>query len=132
MKVALDTSAWVQFRKNEPQVVRRIQRATLVCFPCTAIGELEAAFHKGKRVAENQAVLDAFLAEPLVEELPTTRAVARTYGVLFSKLRNAGTPIPINDVWIAAAAMDAQARLITFDRDFSMIAGLDVELLKAA
>ena len=131
MKVCLDTSAWVWFRKNEPEVVSRIQQATAVYVPATAIGELEAAFLRGNRARENQLVLDAFLEEPLVHEVAIDRKVARRYGALFAKLRTLGTPIPINDVWIAAASMEVGARLLTFDRDFECVPGLDVELLSS-
>ncbi len=129
MKISLDTSAWVWLRKNEPQVVARLQRASHIYMPAATIGELEAAFLGGSRPRENQLLLDAFLDEPLVQEVETDRKVARRYGALFARLRRAGTPIPINDVWIAAAAMEVGSRLVTFDRDFERIPGLTVDLL---
>jgi predicted nucleic acid-binding protein len=130
VKVALDTSAWAWFRKGEPQVVSRIQRASGVLVPATTIGELEAAFLRGSQARANQLLLDAFLEEPLVQVVDVDRKVARRYGVLFSKLRAAGTPIPINDVWIAAASIEAGGRLLTFDRDFERVPGLAVEVLR--
>lgn len=129
MKVSLDTSAWVWLRKNEPQVVSRLQRATLIFMPAATIGELEAAFLRGNRPRENQLLLDAFLDEPMVREVEINRKVARRYGALFATLRSAGTPIPINDVWIAAAAMEMGSRLLTFDRDFERVPGLAVDVL---
>jgi predicted nucleic acid-binding protein len=65
----------------------------------------------------------------MVREVELNRRVARRYGALFARLRSAGTPIPINDVWIAAAAMETGSRLITFDRDFERIPGLAVDVL---
>lgn len=101
----------------------------MIFVPATTIGELEAAFLRGTRPRENQLLLDAFLEEPLVREVPTDRKIARRYGALFAKLRSRGTPIPVNDVWIAAATIEVGARLITFDGDFERISGLAVELL---
>ena len=60
---------------------------------------------------------------------PTTAAVARHYGRLFAELKRAGTPIPVNDVWIAAACLDCDGRLVTFDRDFERIPGLELTVL---
>lgn len=129
MSACLDTSAWVWFRKNEPEIVSRIQRAKAIYVPATAIGELEAAFLRGNRARENQLVLDAFLDEALVHEVAIDRKIARRYGALFAKLRTQGTPIPINDVWIAAVSIEVGARLLTFDRDFERVPGLEVEVL---
>lgn len=84
----------------------------------------------GGRGRENQVILDSFLEEPLVREVATDRKVARRYGTLFAKLRRAGTPIPINDLWIAAAAMTVRARLLTFDRDFLRVPELEVEVFE--
>lgn len=110
-------------------MVARLQLATAVFVPTPTVGELEAAFLNGTRPRENQAILDAFLDEPLVQTIEIDRRVARRYGALYSKLKKAGTPIPINDVWIAACAAESGARLLTFDRDFRLIPGLDLELL---
>ena len=87
VKVAIDTSAWIWFRKNEPQVVARLQRAASIFVPCAVIGELEAAFLRGGRPKENQALLDAFLDEPMVQQIVIDRKIARRYGALFAKLR---------------------------------------------
>ncbi|MBK8998007.1 MAG: PIN domain-containing protein [Myxococcales bacterium] len=57
--------------------------------------------------------------------------VALTYGRLFAELRAAGTPIPINDVWIAASALVAAAHLLTFDGDFARVPGLSCSVLSA-
>ncbi|MBL8909957.1 MAG: type II toxin-antitoxin system VapC family toxin [Archangium sp.] len=129
MKLALDTSAWSWLRKNEPRVVALLQRASTIFVPANTIGELETAFLRGSRVRENQLALDAFLDEPLVREVQIDRKIARRYGALHAKLRAAGTPIPINDVWIAAAAMEVDARLVTFDSDFQRVPKLSIELL---
>ena len=93
------------------------------------VGELEAGFALGRRTAENQVVLTEFLAEPGVKVLQMTGTTARFYARIFAQLRLAGTPIPINDIWIAAAAMECRGRLLTFDRDFSRIPGLEHTLL---
>jgi tRNA(fMet)-specific endonuclease VapC len=100
-----------------------------VYLPTTVLGELEAAFRLGRRTGDNRAKLEEFLQEDFVSVLPVTTDVARRYGEIFVDLRTAGTPIPVNDIWIAAATIDAGAQLITFDSDFDRIARLERTIL---
>ncbi|MBA3392647.1 MAG: type II toxin-antitoxin system VapC family toxin [Deltaproteobacteria bacterium] len=125
MRVVLDTSAYSHFRANHAAIVDRIATADLVCVPTIVLGELEAAFRLGRRTADNRAKLEAFLQEDFVSVIAVTPDVARRYGELFTELRRAGTPIPVNDIWIAATTIDASAHLLTFDRDFDRISRLD-------
>jgi tRNA(fMet)-specific endonuclease VapC len=110
--------------------VALFERATAIFVPAATIGELEAAFLRGSRPRENQRALDSFLDEPLVREVPLDRKVARRFGALFASLRAARKPIPINDIWIAAATLEVGARLVTFDGDFERVEGLSLELLQ--
>lgn len=103
--------------------------ANLVLVPTIVLGELYAGFEMGSRGPENVSALQELLAEPFVRELVATAEVARRYGLLVAALRRAGTPIPTNDVWIAACALDAGARLLTSDEHFTRVAGLAVSLL---
>ena len=125
MRIVLDTSAYSHFRGNHEGVVDRIAAADLVYLPTIVLGELEAAFRLGRRTADNRGKLDELLREDFVDILPITADVARRYGEIFVELRSAGTPIPVNDIWIAAATIDAGAHLLTFDTDFHRIALLD-------
>jgi len=124
-RVVLDTSAYSRLRAGDPRILDAVARAETVALPVTVLGELEAGFRLGSRTRENQVALFEFLEEPFVAVLTVTREVARHYGVVFTALRKAGTPIPVNDIWIAAASIDAGGHLLTFDGDFARVAGLD-------
>ncbi len=128
-RLVLDTSAYSHFRAGHPEVIDQLAQATAVVIPVTVLGELEAAFQLGRRAPENRLTLAEFLGEPFVTVWPTTIAVARHYGRLFAELKRAGTPIPVNDVWIAAACLDSVGRLLTFDPDFKHINGLECTVL---
>ena len=128
-RLVLDTSAYSHFRAGHPEVLDQLAQATAVVIPVTVLGELEAAFQLGRRARENRLTLAEFLGEPFVTVWPTTIAVARHYGRLFAELKRAGTPIPVNDVWIAAACLDCVGRLVTFDGDFKRIPGLECTVL---
>jgi tRNA(fMet)-specific endonuclease VapC len=112
-------------------VIERIAASAVVHLPVTVIGELEAAFALGSRPQANLAALTEFLAEPYVSVLEVTHGVARRYGELFARLRRAGTPVPVNDVWIAAATVHCGGHLLTFDRDFERIPDLRCTVLTA-
>ncbi len=134
MRVAtlvLDTSAYSHFRRGHEQTLTWMSRAQSIVVPATVVGELHAGFQLGKRVAANQRVLEDFLQEPFTVVASVGEPEARRYGTLFSELKRAGTPIPINDVWIAATTLVAGGRLLTFDQDFCRVPGLDVIILEA-
>lgn len=95
------------------------------------MGELLVGFLAGARRARNEADLAEFLADPTVEELPIEREVAGIYAEIMTALRKDGTPIPTNDVWIAATAARAGAPLVTYDEHFNAIGRIGAIVLRA-
>ena len=128
-RLLLDTSAYSRFRAGDERVLDFIAAAEVVGLSTIVLGELEAAFSLGRRERENRTMLAEFLAEGFVSILPVTPDVARRYGRLFADLRRAGTPIPINDVWIAATTLDCGGHLLTFDGHFGRVGSLDCTVL---
>lgn len=99
--------------------------------PTVVLGELWTGFLVGRERTRNETELAEFLASPVVEELPLDRHVARTYSEIVTDLRVAGTPLPTNDIWIAATTARAGAPLLTFDEHFGKIARIGTILLRA-
>jgi tRNA(fMet)-specific endonuclease VapC len=99
--------------------------AEIVLISTIVLGELYGVFELGSRSRENRVTLSEFLNEPFVRVIPVSADVARQYGRVYAALRRSGAPIPANDMWIAASAIDQGACLLTFDRDFEHVAGLD-------
>lgn len=130
-RIVLDTSAYVFLAHGHREVVGLVRDATTVFLPVTVVGELGVGFALGSRQAENERELAAFVARPFVRVLEVTTATARHYVRICAVLRRGGNPISVNDAWIAAAAMDCGGRLVTFDRDFLRVVGLDCALLTA-
>jgi tRNA(fMet)-specific endonuclease VapC len=128
-RILLDTSAYAQFRRGHREAVEILVAAERVFISTVTLGELEAGFLLGSRTDENRSALRDFLAEPFVGVVPIDEGVARRYAGVFVTLRRAGTPIPINDVWIAACALHIGAELVTFDADFRRVADLDARVL---
>jgi len=130
-KIVLDTSAYSHLRVGHVEVLERAAAARVIVVPVTVLGELDAGFELGRRAVENRRVLAEFLEEPFVNVLDVTVATVRHYARIFAALRRAGTPIPINDVWIAAATVECNGHLLTFDRDYSRIPDFEHTLLTA-
>ena len=124
-RLVLDTSAYSRFRSGDSRVHDLIAEADVIIIPTTVLGELYGAFEVGSRARANHVDLRDFLDEPFVTVAPVTEAVARQYGRVYAALRTAGTPIPVNDMWIAASAIDQGSCLLTFDTDFERVGGLD-------
>ena len=128
-RLVLDTSAYSHFRTGDERVLDQLTRAEIVLMPTIVIGELEAGFRLGSRYRENRVALAEFLDEPFVNVVGVNAEVARRYGEIFAELKRAGTPLPINDIWIAACALESAAHLLTFDGDFARIARLEKTIL---
>ena len=118
MKLSVDTSAYTAFCKNNGMAVDAIQRADQIILPLMVIAELRAGFAVGKRGDENEQVLQRFLNSDRVFIRSPNESTCFIYARLFSYLRGKGTPIPINDLWIASITLQNDAMLLTFDRHF--------------
>lgn len=127
--IALDTSAYSKLRLGRAAVIDRLVEASTILVPVVVLGELAAGFRRGRRLKDNMARLDEFLAEPDVRIVPVDRSIADVYGQLVASMRERGRPIPTNDIWIAACALAHRAQLVTYDRDFENVNDLDLDLL---
>jgi len=124
MKIMLDTSAYVGFKRNTAEAVEIIVKSELIVFSPVVVGELMFGFRNGTRFKENMDDLDRFLDHEAVDLFPIGKITSDRYSRIAAKLKQQGTPIPTNDIWIAAQAMEQGAELITSDRHFDKISGL--------
>ncbi len=122
--ILLDTNAIVALFKGDASILEMAARADCVYVSAITVGELEAGFRGGSRYAENLAILNRFLSKPTVAVLPVGRETGECFGRVKDALRRKGSPIPINDVWLAAQSMETGAVLVSYDRHFEAVAGL--------
>jgi tRNA(fMet)-specific endonuclease VapC len=127
--VCLDTSAYSRFRRGDAPVVEIISTARWVGLPSVVLGELRTGFLLGGQAARNEEELRRFLRHPLVEVLDVDDDAARIYAEIMVALRKAGTPIPTNDVWIAALAARDGATVLTYDQHFQLIHRVGAKIL---
>ena len=120
MEIALDTNAYSDWiRRGLWQDV--ISGASRVWLPSVVIGELYRGFYSGNRAGENEALLREVLDQPEVGVLSIGLNEALVYGELLHYLRGQGTPLPVNDIWIAAACVEHGCTLVTSDKHFEQL-----------
>lgn len=124
----LDTSAYSAFRRGHPAIRHRIQEASEILLNAVVLGELRVGFLKGTRLDKNLAELAEFLASPRVSVVAISETTAERYATILRSLQQAGAPIPTNDVWIAASAMEHGAKLLTTDRHYSRVLQIIAEI----
>ena len=122
--VLVDTNVYSQAMRGTPEaiVVLRTSDRLLMC--PIVLGELRNGFGRGTREADNLESLHQFLRSPRVEPVSITPDTAEHYAAILNRLQAKGTPIPTNDIWIAACAIEHGAKLATYDRHFAQVDGL--------
>ncbi|MCX7029607.1 MAG: type II toxin-antitoxin system VapC family toxin [Spirochaetes bacterium] len=124
--ILLDTNAYVRYLGGDERVLGELGRADTVFLSVFVMGELFAGFAGGSRARQNRDTLDAFVGRPSVQLLDATRETAEVFGALHDSMKKAGTPLPTNDLWIAAHAFETGSVLVTFDEHFERIPNLRV------
>jgi tRNA(fMet)-specific endonuclease VapC len=124
MKLLLDTNAYVALMQGHSGVVGRIRQAERVFLSAVVAGELIFGFRNGSRYENNISELVEFLENRFVEFLPVSYITADRFGRIAASLKRNGTPLPSNDIWIAAHAIESGSELLSFDRHFEKIESL--------
>jgi tRNA(fMet)-specific endonuclease VapC len=120
----LDTNAYNRYAAGELAVLDAIRQADIVYMSIFVLGELFYGFKRGTRERENRLLLRKFLGGAKTRILEGTQATSEHFGSLKAHLKRVGTPIPINDIWIAAHALETGSMLVTFDPHFEHVPGL--------
>jgi len=109
--------------------VRMLQDAHLVAFSPIVLGELRYGFLGGRLAELNEAALQDFLRRPRVRVLPIGEETSHRYALILDYLRKHGRPVPTNDMWLAASAMEFGMTLLTADRHFQWMPQISVATL---
>ena len=121
-RVLLDTNIVIALFADEAAIKQRLAESDEVFVSSVAVGELCFGARKSGRPRENLARIDELAAETVV--LSCDVETGRRYGEIKSALRLKGTPIPENDIWTAAIALQHDVTLATRDSHFGAIEGL--------
>ena len=123
-KILLDTNAYIGYLREDEQVLAYLGQAEFVYMSVFVMGELYSGFRAGKREKENKQILERFLMKSTVSVLEASKETAEIFGLIKDSLKRIGHPIPVNDVWIGAHALETGSVLLTYDRHFAIIPGL--------
>jgi tRNA(fMet)-specific endonuclease VapC len=118
MRILVDTNGYLTFAGGDEAATKRFQQMEHIFLPFVAVAELRAGFLGGSRRHENERILTRFLNMPRCGVLYADEATTHHYARLFLQLRKQGTPIPTNDIWIAALAVQHDLMLYSRDAHF--------------
>lgn len=118
MRVALDTNRYVDLCRGSADTVTLLEEAEAIMLPFVVVGELRAGFAHGRRQAENERILRRFLSKDGVRVLFADDQTTHHYASVFRQLRKQGTPIPTNDMWLAALVLQHNLALHARDKHF--------------
>jgi tRNA(fMet)-specific endonuclease VapC len=125
-QILLDTNAYAAFKRDLPEAVELIRRAPLIGINTIVLGELLAGFAVGTRESANKQELNIFLASRRVKLFHLDDNTAELYATVYRDLKRRGRPIPTNDMWIAATALQHGLAVFTFDGHFQYVDGIVV------
>jgi tRNA(fMet)-specific endonuclease VapC len=125
----LDTSGYSAFKRGHNEALRALQVHPEILVPAVVLGELLGGFAAGSRAADNRRELEEFLDSPRVQVVTLGADTAERYASIYARLRAAGRPIPTNDLWIAASAMEHGARLLTADEHYQQVSEILLSFL---
>lgn len=120
-RLLLDTSAYSAMRRSDERLLPHLQEAEQITLTPVVLGELLFGFLGGRLEPKNRRVLRDFLDSPRVSVVGLDEETAERYAVIRNYLRQQGTPIPVNDLWIAASAAQHGLRLLTLDDHFQRV-----------
>ncbi len=120
-RILIDTNIYSSAMRGDTEVVRLLRRVSHIGISSISVGELLSGFKGGNKEQKNRKELDIFLDSPRVALYPVTQETAEHYSSVLNRLKQKGTPIPTNDIWIAATALQHGLPLYTLDKHFSHI-----------
>jgi len=120
-RLLLDTSAYSGLLRGHEDIRQCIRQADALYLNPIVLGELRAGFGAGRRAGKNEGYLRRFLASPRVAVLAIDEETSERYAVIMNSLWSAATPVPTNNIWIAASAMQHGLVVLTLDAHFQKI-----------
>ncbi len=123
-RILIDTNIYSNSLSGNPDVVAVMRQVSHIGITVISMGELLSGFKAGNREKENRQELGIFLDSPRVYLYTVNEDTAEYYSSILNQLKKKGTPIPTNDIWIAAVAFQYGLQLYTLDTHFSHVEGL--------
>jgi len=123
-RLLIDTNIYSHALRGAPEIIEVLRNTSHIGITSISIGELFSGFRGGSKEQVNRKELYTFLDSPRVELYNIDEETAEHYSIILNQLKQQGTPIPTNDIWIAAVAFQQGLPLFTTDHHFKHIANL--------
>ncbi len=123
-KILIDTNIYSHALRGNSDIVSTLRQVAQISICAISIGELLSGFKGGFREVENRRELGQFLDSPRVSIISVDEDTAEFYSTILTGLKQKGTPIPTNDIWIAAVAFQYGLQMYSLDKHFQFIEGL--------
>ena len=123
-RILIDTNAYAAFKRNDPVALEVFRSSEHIGINMVVLGELYSGFKGGSREAMNRKELAQFLDSPRVGAILIDEETAEFYAKIYWDLKKKGKPVPSNDIWVAASAMQHGLALFTYDDHFKSVDGL--------
>jgi tRNA(fMet)-specific endonuclease VapC len=120
--VILDTNALSAFIDGDPGVGKVLRAQERAAIPVIVLGEFRYGIAQSRHRSSYEDWLDAHLRE--FEVLPVTEETAVAYAVVRAGLKRGGRPIPANDAWMAALALQHRLPVLSREEHFDVVPGL--------
>jgi tRNA(fMet)-specific endonuclease VapC len=119
MPLIIDSNRFIDLCTDRPGVKDMLESTDRVFLPFVVIAEIRVGFELNPRLEWQTRSLLAFTSRQGVSVAHSTDETCRHYAALFARLRRAGTPIPTNDIWLAALALEHRATIYSADTHFN-------------
>ncbi|MBQ7667206.1 MAG: PIN domain-containing protein [Kiritimatiellae bacterium] len=120
----LDSNIVIDHISGFRRLPEKVSKSGAMLFSQVAIAEVKTGFDDTNRGRRDRAALEEFLRLPNVVVITITPATTDLYAKVFRSLRAAGAPIPVNDIWLAAQALEHGAVVVSRDSHFEAVANL--------
>ena len=118
MRILIDSNRFIDFCAGQPEVVDAFEQASLLVVPFIVLAEIRVGGQSMKRGDTQVRILGELLQQPGVRVAHSSDTTTHHYATLYARLKKAGTPIPTNDIWIAALAVEHSLMLYSRDAHF--------------
>ncbi len=123
-RVLIDTNIYIEFMRGNREIAQILQKTEIIAFSVISIAELLAGFKNTKKEQNYLKELDSFLDSPRMLIYDIDSETSEFYAKIYSELKQTGTPIPTNDLWIASLALQHGIKLLTLDSHFKNVPGI--------
>ncbi len=123
-RIIIDTNVYVAFKRDMQDVMEVLRKVDYIGMNTVVLGELYGGFKGGTKEDLNKRELEQFLDKPRVDVIPVDEITAEFYAHVYWGLKGKGSPIPTNDMWLAASALQHGLALFSMDAHFEKVDGL--------